>query len=108
MADLLRALRALRERKFRPHWIVLEEAQSFLPPNGGDPLTVLLPMLAGGGWAFISYRPDRLASPVLEALNRCLLTRLSEPEALQAVHQMFSSQLPDSPADIPARIRLAM
>ncbi len=101
VADLLRALRSLKERKFRPHWIVLEEAQSFLPPNGGDLLTMLLPMLASGGWAFISYRPDRLASPVLEALHRCLLTRLSEPEAIQAVHQVFSGQLPDSPADIP-------
>jgi hydroxymethylpyrimidine pyrophosphatase-like HAD family hydrolase len=101
VTDLLRALRSLKERKFRPHWIVLEEAQSFLPPSGGDPLTVLLPMLPGGGWAFISYRPDRLASPVLEALHRCLLTRLSEPEAIQTVRKVFSSQLPDSPADIP-------
>ncbi len=99
VADLLRGLRSLRERKFRPHWIVLEEAQHFLPPNGNAVSEVLLPMLPGGGWAMVSYRPDRLAAPVLAALERCLLTRLSEPEAVQAVRQKFNME--ESPADIP-------
>ena len=47
----------------------------------------------------VSYRPDRLAAPVLAALERCLLTRLSEPEAVQAVRQKFNME--ESPADIP-------
>lgn len=100
VADLLRGLRALKERKFRPHWIVLEEAQHFLPPSGNALSATLLPMLAGGGWAFISYRPDRLAGPVLEALDHVLLTRLSEPEGVQAVRQKFSI-MHESLADIP-------
>jgi len=93
VADLLRALRSLRERKFRPHWIVLEEAQHFFPPNGSTASTELVPMLAAGGWAFVSYRPDRLAHPVLEKLNHCLLTRLTEPEAVQTVCHIVSPVL---------------
>ena len=33
VANLLRLLRPLRERKFRPHWVLLEEAQYFLSPS---------------------------------------------------------------------------
>jgi hydroxymethylpyrimidine pyrophosphatase-like HAD family hydrolase len=101
VADLLRALRSLRERKFRPHWIVLEEAQYFLPPNGGTVATELAPMLAGGGWAFVSYRPDRLDNLVLERLNNCLLTRLTEPEAVRTVCRVAGHSLgEESPANI--------
>lgn len=93
VAELLHTLRSLKERKFRPHWIVLEEAQHFLSPTANDSNTVLpalLPMLAGGGWTFVSYRPDQLAEPVLAALDRCLLTRLSTPETTQALRQKFN------------------
>jgi hypothetical protein len=101
MAELLRELRSLKERKFRPHWIVLEEAQHFLPPNGSPATVELVPMLASGGWAFVSYRPDRLAIPVLERLNYCLLTRLTEPESVQTVCRVVGNSLGDeSPADI--------
>jgi hypothetical protein len=35
-------------------------------------------MLEEGGWAFVSYRPDRLSESVLTALHHCLLTRLTD------------------------------
>jgi hypothetical protein len=87
VADLLHALRPLKGRKFRPHWIVLEEAQHFLTPNGSVVWTALRPMLAEGGWAFVSYRPDRLVSQVLAGLDQCIFTRLSEAEAVQALRE---------------------
>jgi len=101
VADLLRALRSLKERKFRPHWIALEEAQHFLPPNGNVVSTALSPMLAAGGWVFVSYRPDRLANQVLTALDHCILTRLSQPEAVQTVRQMLHHVPETSLAAIP-------
>jgi len=103
VADLLRSLRSLRDRKFRPHWILLEEAQQFLSPfsdHNKSIMEALSPMLAGGGWALVSYRPDELANPVLSTLNHCLLTRLSDADAIQALRRQF--QLPaDAPADVP-------
>jgi hydroxymethylpyrimidine pyrophosphatase-like HAD family hydrolase len=101
VADLLHALHPLKGRKFRPHWIVLEEAQHFLPPNGNAVWAALRPMLVGGGWAFVSYRPDRLASRVLAGLDQCIVTRLSEPEAAQALRQTSNCSLGVSLADIP-------
>jgi len=101
VADLLHALRSLKVRKFRPHWIVLEEAQSFLPPQGGAVWEALQPMLAGGGWAFVSYRPDRLVSKVLAALDQCIVTRLSDAEATQALCKASRCKLEVSLADIP-------
>lgn len=77
VAELLRALRPVREQKFRPHWIVLDEAQEFLF-EGSEVATLLRPVLNSGGWAFVSYRPDRLSSSVLESLNHLLLTRITD------------------------------
>ena len=102
VANLLRLLRPLRERKFRPHWILLEEAQYFLSPSSNHYqliMEALVPMLTGGGWAFVSYSPAQLGNPVLSALNHCLLTRLSDADSIRVLHQQF--QLP---ADIPAKV----
>jgi hypothetical protein len=67
----------MREQKFRPHWIVLDEAQEFLF-EGSEVTTLLRPLLEAGGWAFVSYRPDRLSESVLISLHHCLLTRLTD------------------------------
>ena len=101
VADLLHALRPLKSHKFRPHWIVLEEAQQFVPPGDSTVGAALRPMLAAGGWAFVSYRPDRLTSQVLAGLDQCIVTRLSEPEAIQALRKMTKCSLDASPADTP-------
>jgi hydroxymethylpyrimidine pyrophosphatase-like HAD family hydrolase len=101
VADLLRVLRPLKGHKFRPHWILLEEAQYFLPPNEGAVWAAMRPMLAEGGWAFVSYRPDRLVSQVLAGLNQCILTRLSEAEAAQTLRETTKCNLEVSLADIP-------
>lgn len=87
LVELLRALRPLAERKYRPHWIVLDEAQQYLSRGGGEVVNALAPQLEEGGWAFVSYRPDRLAPAVLRSVHQCLLTRLTEPEASQAVRE---------------------
>lgn len=77
LAELIRALRPVRERKFRPHWIVLDEAQEFLF-EGSEVTALLRPLLETGGWAFVSYRPDRLSESVLTSLHHLLLTRLTD------------------------------
>lgn len=85
VADLFHALRPLREHKFRPHWIVLEEAQQFVATPDSTTFSAIQPMLPQGGWAFVSYRPDWLDPAVLTTIDRCLITRLSIPEALRAL-----------------------
>jgi hydroxymethylpyrimidine pyrophosphatase-like HAD family hydrolase/archaellum biogenesis ATPase FlaH len=103
VANLLRLLRSLRERKFRPHWILLEEAQYFLSPSSDHYQSImeqLEPMLTGGGWAFVSYSPAQLSNPLLSALNHCLLTRLSDADSIRVLHQQFLL-----PEDVPAGIQ---
>ncbi len=103
VAKLIRALRPLRERKYRPHWIMLDEAQQFLSPGGSEVTALVVPLLEAGGWALVSYRPDRLDRGVLHALHHFLLTRLTEPESLQAVreHCLTSSMGGVEVRDIP-------
>lgn len=101
VAELLTALAPLKRRKFRPHWVVLEEAQYFLPPGGSAVSSALSAMLSDGGWAFVSYRPDRLTSQVLAELDHCILTRMSQSEAVEIVRQLFAGVEEMSVADIP-------
>lgn len=68
LVELIRALQSVRERTFRPHWIVLDEAQEFLF-EGSNVTALLRPLLETGGWAFGSYRPDRLSKSVLTSLH---------------------------------------
>jgi hypothetical protein len=77
LTDLLRALRPVRERKFRPHWVVLDEAQEFLF-EGSEITALIRPVLDVGGWAFVSYRPDRLSESILTSLHHLLLTRITD------------------------------
>lgn len=72
VAELIRLLRPLRERKYRPHWIVVEEAQQFLLPDGDEVTDAVVPQLDAGGWAFVSYRPDRMDRRVLQAMRAVL------------------------------------
>jgi hypothetical protein len=92
LGELLHILRPLKERKFRPHWIVMEEAQHFLPLLEDSILANLLPILPMGGWAFVSYRPDLLAEKLRANLHDCLVTRIVEPESVAALRQT----LPDA------------
>lgn len=87
IANLLRQLRPLRAHKYRPHWIVMEEAQQFLLSGGCEITAALMPLLAEGGCAFVTYRPDRLDSAVLHGVHHCLLTRLTDSEAVKTVRE---------------------
>jgi hypothetical protein len=77
LVELLRALRPVREREFRPRWIVLGEAQEFLF-EGSEFRALLSPLLEAGGCAFVFYQPDHLSESVLTSLRHLLLTRLTD------------------------------
>jgi hydroxymethylpyrimidine pyrophosphatase-like HAD family hydrolase len=101
VADLVDMLRSLKGQKFRPHWVVLEEAQYFLPPGDNMLSSVLFPMLTDGGWTFVSYCPNRLTNKVLAGLDHCILTRMGQPEAVQTMHRLFRGVGQVALADIP-------
>jgi hydroxymethylpyrimidine pyrophosphatase-like HAD family hydrolase len=92
--ELFRAVRPLRERKYRPHWIVLEEAQQFLTAGTHDVAGCLLPLMADGGVAIVSYSPCRLQGRVLQALHQLLLTRITKPQSLAALAESCQTCIP--------------
>ncbi len=84
--ELVRALRGLRARRGRPHWILIDEAQSFFPSEGGELTNLLLESIQDGlGVGLVSYRPGQLSPLILEKLDDYLLTRLSASEEIQAM-----------------------
>ncbi len=104
--ELLRALRGLRARRGRPHWFLMDEVQSFCPPEGGPMTDLLLEAMAGGGFSLVSYRPSQVTPALLEALDYWLVTRLSLQEEIEALRPFLTghaggatalSQLPTLP-----------
>jgi hypothetical protein len=78
MLEFVRALRGLRTRRGRPHWILIDEAQYFCPAEGGELTNLLLESLQDGlSVGLVSYRPSQLSPMLMEKLDNCLLTRLS-------------------------------
>jgi hydroxymethylpyrimidine pyrophosphatase-like HAD family hydrolase/CheY-like chemotaxis protein len=84
--EFTRALRGLRARRGRPHWFLIDEAQSFCPYDGSEITNLLLDSMQEGlGVGLVSYRPSQLSPLLLGKLDHCLLTRLAIPEELQAL-----------------------
>ncbi len=90
--DLMRALRGLRARRGRPHWFLVDEIQSFCPPEGGKLTDLFLEAMAVGGFGVVSYRPSQTSPVILQALDHWLLTRLSLPEEIQVLSPFLSRQ----------------
>jgi hypothetical protein len=78
--ELLCALQSLRARRGRPHWFLVDEVQSFCPPQGSKLTNLLLEAMQGGGFSIVSYRPSQVAPELLKALDHWLLTQISPPE----------------------------
>jgi hypothetical protein len=90
--DFLRAMRGLRARRGRPHWFLVDEVQSFCPPEGGELTELLLDMLQDGGFSLVSYRPSQVAPALLEMLDQWSLTRLSLPEEIGVLSPFLANQ----------------
>jgi hypothetical protein len=101
VSALFQMLGPLKKQQFRPHWMLLEEAQQCLSRPDNELSKALIPLLEFGGCGLVSYRPDRLGDNVLDTLNLCLLLRLTSPEAIQAVRQVFDMPPTTLLSDIP-------
>lgn len=106
VAELLRALRALRSRRGRPHWFLIDEIQSLCPLEGGELTDLLLDVMQDGGFSLVSYRPSLVAPSLLEALDHWLATRFSWPEEIETLKSFLAkhdggsallSKLPELP-----------
>ncbi|MCC6904995.1 MAG: HAD hydrolase family protein [Anaerolineae bacterium] len=89
VSSLFRSLYPLREHLVRPHWVVLDEAQHFLSDENTVLTRTILSMMANGGMAFVSYRPDWLAAPIREMIQHTLIARLTNDLAQSAADAMI-------------------
>jgi len=80
----LRAMRDLRQRVGRPHWVVVDEAHYSLGRGGLDPDAS---GLEDRGFCLVTYRPSQLGERVVGAMDVFILARttaLPELEFLRA------------------------
>jgi hypothetical protein len=66
---LLRTLAGSRAKHGRPHWFLIDEIQSFSPPEGGELTDLLLQMCQDGGIGLISFRPSQMSPALLEVMD---------------------------------------
>ena len=83
--ELLLALRNLRTRRGRPHYVLVDELQNLCPPESSELGDTLLESMQWGGFCIISYRPSLIPASLLAALSHWLLTRLNLPEETRAL-----------------------
>jgi hypothetical protein len=83
--EFLHALKSLRSRRGRPHYLVVDEAQIFCPANEKFLTREFLEIMQLGGLIAVSYRLSQLAPGLLNAMHNFLLTCLKLPEELQAL-----------------------
>jgi hypothetical protein len=105
--NMLRALRGLRVRRGRPHWLLIDEIQFFCPDSDCETTRLLLEaMCEGMGCGIVSYRPSQVAQSLLEKLDHWLITRLNLPEEISLLQNFLAryedgsamlTQLPELP-----------
>lgn len=83
--QFLGALKGLRSRRGRPHFLVVDEAQIFCPSDGGLLTDEFVEIMQLGGLIAVSYRLSQLAPGILDNINNFLVTRLSLDEELGAL-----------------------
>ncbi len=76
IGDLLRSLQALRERRGRPHWILIDEIHNFCPADGSGLTSQVIADASNGGLCIVSYRPSLVAPALFEKIDQWLLTRM--------------------------------
>lgn len=85
LAELLPELLALRARRGRPHFIVVDEAHHMLPASW-DPGAAILPEDLAG-YLFITTRPGEVSPRLIHAVNRLLIVGAEPQLALDAFCQ---------------------
>jgi len=85
VAGLLHELGCLRARHGRPHWLLIDEAQSFCLSPEHDAAAVLCRLVREGGVGIVSYQPGRLPRAILQAIDHWLVTRLVATEEQECV-----------------------
>lgn len=85
VTELLPALHALRRRRGRPHWLLVDEAHAFCPAGGGGVTAALRREMDAGGVALVSYRPSCVAAELLDRVDHWMLTRLPEDDEAAAL-----------------------
>jgi len=88
--ELLLALRGLRARRGRPHFVLVDEIQNLCPSGNGELGRSFAESMQWGGFCIISYRPSQLVTDLLQELDHLLLTRLSLAEEIQVLEPYLS------------------
>ena len=92
VARFLRSMRSLRRRRGRPHWFLMDEIQSFTPPDGGPLTDLVAEMMQEGGFCIVSYRSSRISPALLELLSYWLITRMKVPREIASLKKFLGSE----------------
>ncbi|HLV02504.1 MAG TPA: HAD hydrolase family protein [Acidobacteriota bacterium] len=83
--DFLSSLRALRASRKRPHWILIDEAQGFFPPEEDEAASILTDTMKQGGVTLVTYKPSCVSKKVLGRVHNWVLTRCNGGRELQTL-----------------------
>ena len=88
--QLMYSLCGLRARRGRPHWFLIDEIHSFCPYDGNEFTDFMISNMSQGGFGVVSYQPSRVAPTLLDALNRWIITRMTNEDDMKAIKHQLS------------------
>ncbi|MEZ4701826.1 MAG: DUF5752 family protein [Rhodothermales bacterium] len=91
VSSLMPALLALRARRGRPHWFLIDEIHNFCPSGGGSLSGPMCQGMQAGGFGLVGFRPSQVEPAVLDAIDNWLLTRTMLPEELGVLEERLTA-----------------
>lgn len=88
--QLMHSLCGLRARRGRPHWFLIDEIHTFCPYEGSKLTDFMISNMSQGGFGVVSYQPSRVAPKLLDALNRWIITRMTNENDIYVVKNQLS------------------
>ncbi|MGA7964990.1 MAG: DUF87 domain-containing protein, partial [Gammaproteobacteria bacterium] len=88
--QLMHSLCGLRARRGRPHWFLIDEIHSFCPYEGSSLTDFIVSNMSQGGYGVVSYQPSRVSPKLLDALNRWIITRMTNENDISVVKNQLS------------------
>ena len=96
LTTLLQGLRSLRDKRGKPHWLLIDEAHYFCSMEDSLLTNLIAREMEDGGVGIISYRPSLLASSVINSVHNWMLTQIKDEDELIFLKDLLRFPLEDN------------
>lgn len=91
VGEFLLGAKAMRKKKGKPHWFLIDEIHYFCPQGGGQLTDLISSCMEDGGFGVVTFRPSLVAQKLLQRLDHLLLTQMRLEEELELLKALMNT-----------------